>query len=182
MVFGSILVTSIISVCLHTGMFVKVTKSFLRVKTIHQACGSCLFENQKVNCRISCCLCHKNEVQRRGIFLCCCKEVKKFDQPGFSGAHSRKWYQKLHWAPCYWWGVEDCCPDEHNCVCIQTKWKNTPWTCYQNLENVVSQRKTRSQESILNRYSEDIFDFWMCWRFFWSVVAVCQESSSVQCN
>ena len=47
MVFGSILVTSIISVCLHTGMFVKVTKSFLRVKTIHQACGSCLFENQK---------------------------------------------------------------------------------------------------------------------------------------
>ena len=37
--------------------------------------------------------------------------------------------------------------------------KNAPGNCYQNLANGVSQRKTRSQQSILNRYSEDTFGF-----------------------
>ena len=58
--------------------------------TSTRAFGSCFSRNQKVNCRISYCLCDKKEVHRRRIFLWCCKEAKKFDQSGFSRVHSRK--------------------------------------------------------------------------------------------
>ena len=54
-----------------------------------KAFDSCLSKNQKVNCRISCCLCHKKEVHKRRIFLCCCREAQKFDQPGFSSIRER---------------------------------------------------------------------------------------------
>ena len=79
------------------------------------------------------------------------KEARKFDQHEFSRVDSRRGYQKLHWAPCYCWGAENCWLDGHCWVRIQTKWKNTPWTCFQNLANGVSKIKTRGQESISTR-------------------------------
>ena len=50
--------------------------------------------------------------------------------------------------------MKNCWPEWYCWVCIQTKWKDAAWTCYKNLANGVSQRKTRSQQSISNRYSE----------------------------
>ena len=99
---------------------------------------------------------------KKRIFGYFCKEAKKIYQPGFKRVCSRKGYQKLHTlAPCYCWRAENCWWNGHCWVYIQTKWKNSPWTCNQNLANGVSQRKTGNQQSILNRYSEDTFDFWL---------------------
>ena len=43
-------------------------------------------------------------------------------------------------------------------------------------------KKNWKPANISNRYSEDTFDFWLYWRLFWSVVTLCQGSSSSQWN
>ena len=65
-------------------------------------------------------------------------------------------------------------PYGHCWIHIQTKWKKQSWTCYQKLKNGASQRKTRSLESILNRYCEDMFDNWLSWKLILPAVTVCQ--------
>ena len=90
MAFKPVLVTNLISICLRTGMSVKVTRRYITVKTIHQGFWKLPFHKPKSQFQDLCCLCHKNEVCRRRTFMWCWKEAKKFNQPGFSRVYSRK--------------------------------------------------------------------------------------------
>ena len=128
------------------------------------------------------------EVHKSRIFMCCCKEAKNFDQPGFSRLHSRKGYQKLHWAPCYCWGMGNCRPDGN---CIQTKWKKIySVNLLPKLDKWSQPKKNWSQPAKhLDKWSQPAkhlesihLTSGKCWRLFWSVVTVCQGRVSAQWN
>ena len=143
-----------------------------------RALESCLSKNKKVNCRIFCCLCYKQEVTKGESSRGVAKKRKSLINLDLS-----EFIRKgIHWASCNYWVAENCSPDGHYWIRIHAKWKNAQWTCYQNLANGLSQRKTRSQESISIRYSVVAFDFWLCWRLFCPLVSVFQRSSSAHWN